>query len=67
MNQQYLTDALGNRVGVVLALDEYERLLEAAEDLADIQAYDDAIVSKDDVIPLTQAIAEIKQARSSSL
>jgi hypothetical protein len=51
MNQQYLTDALGNRVGVVLALDEYERLLEAAEDLADIQAYDDAI-------PLAQAIAE---------
>jgi ferric-dicitrate binding protein FerR (iron transport regulator) len=62
MNQHYLTDALGNRVGVILALDEYERLLEAAEDLASIQAYDEAKAVVDDV-PLEQAIAEIQQTK----
>jgi len=38
--EQFLTDAKGKRTGVVLNLDTYERLCEAAEELADIQTYD---------------------------
>jgi hypothetical protein len=38
--EQFLTDAKGKRTGVVLDLQTYERLLEAEEELADIQAYD---------------------------
>jgi hypothetical protein len=40
--EQFLTDAKGKRTGVVLALQTYERLLEAEEELADIRAYDSA-------------------------
>jgi len=35
-----VTDANGRRVGVLLDLAAYERLREAQEELADIQAYD---------------------------
>lgn len=38
--EQFLTDAKGKRTGVLLNLDTYERLREAEEELADIQAYD---------------------------
>jgi len=40
--EQFLTDAKGKRTGVLLNLDTYERLREAEEELADIQAYDAA-------------------------
>jgi hypothetical protein len=36
----FLTDAKGRRTGVVLDLATYENLREAAQELADIQAYD---------------------------
>ena len=38
--EQFLTDAKGKRTGVVLDLKTYEHLREAAEELADIHAYD---------------------------
>jgi hypothetical protein len=38
--KQFLTDAKGKRMGVVLDLQTYEHLREAEEELADIQAYD---------------------------
>ncbi len=34
MSPQYLTDASGNRTGVLLSVDEYEELLEDLQDLA---------------------------------
>jgi hypothetical protein len=40
VKEQFLTDAKGKRTGVVLDLATYERLREAEEELADIQAYD---------------------------
>ena len=36
----FITDAKGNRTGVVLDLQTYEHLRKAEEELADIQAYD---------------------------
>jgi len=38
--EQFLTDAKGKRTGVVLDLQTYERLREAEEELAEIEAYD---------------------------
>ena len=40
--EQFITDAEGKRVGVLLDLRAYEHLREAEEELADIQAYDKA-------------------------
>jgi transcriptional regulator with XRE-family HTH domain len=39
---RYLIDEAGERVGVVLSVDQYERLLGAAEELEDIALYDEA-------------------------
>ncbi len=38
--EQFLTDANGKRTGVVLDLETYAQLREAAEELADVHAYD---------------------------
>jgi hypothetical protein len=37
---QFLTDAKGKRTGIVIDLQTYDRLREAEEELAEIQAYD---------------------------
>ena len=40
--EQFVTDARGARIGVVLDLRTYQRLRDAEEELADIRAYDRA-------------------------
>ncbi len=42
LKEQFVTDAKGKRVGVLLDLKTYERMREAQEELADVQAYDAA-------------------------
>jgi len=37
--EQFIVDASGRRIGVVLDVSTYERLREAAEDNADLRAY----------------------------
>ncbi len=39
---EFVTDAKGRRVAVLLDVKSYERLRAAAEELADVQAYDKA-------------------------
>lgn len=70
MSVQYLTDESGKRVSVLLPVEEYERLLETEEELEDIlarQAYDRAVEElergEDEVIPLEQAIQEIREGK----
>jgi hypothetical protein len=41
--EQFVTDAEGRAVAVVLDIATYERLREAEEDLADLRAFDDAL------------------------
>jgi len=56
--EQFVTDAKGKRVGVLLDVKTYEHLREAEEELADIRAYDHA---------RPQAAADLKAGRVSSL
>lgn len=48
-------------------MQEYERLMEALEDLADLRAADEALreieSGEDEVIPLEQAVREIREGR----
>ena len=67
LNEQYLVDAEGNRIKVVLDLADYQRLLEALEELDDLRAYDEAKASGDEAIPLEQAIVEIERERQEQL
>lgn len=59
--KRFITDGAGNRVAVILDLQEYQQILEAMEELEDIRAYDKAKASKDETIPFEQIIREIEQ------
>ena len=61
---RYVTDDAGNRVAVILDLARYEQLLDAAEELEDIRAYDEAKAANDEAIPFEQAAREIEQGRT---
>jgi hypothetical protein len=60
---RFITDSAGNRIAVILDLEQYEALLEAMEELEDIRAFDEAKHSQEEAIPFEQAIQEIDQAR----
>jgi hypothetical protein len=61
--ESYIIDENGNRIGVILNIAEYEKLLEELEELECIRAYDAAKFSDDEVISFEQAVNEIEQAR----
>ena len=60
---QFVTDDAGHRVGVLLGLDRYRELVDAAEALDAIHAYDEAKEDADDVIPFEQAVHGIEVGR----
>jgi hypothetical protein len=57
----YVVDDEGNQVAVLVEVRRYRELLEAAEELDAIRAYDAAKASGDDAIPFEQAVEEIEQ------
>lgn len=58
METRYVTDETGKLRGVILDIEEYERLLEALEDLEDLRAADEALreieSGEDELIPWEQ-------------
>jgi len=64
---RYIVDENGKRVSVILPIEEYEGILEELEELADIRAYDEAKAAlergEDEVIPLDQAMREIREGK----
>lgn len=61
--RQFIVDANGRQVGVLLDIDEYHRLTELAEEVEDAKAYDAAKASGDQAVDFEQAIGEIEQER----
>jgi len=61
IKEQYLVDDDGKRIGVVLDIKKYKRLLQALEELESIRAYDAAKASGDEAIPFEEAVAEIER------
>ncbi len=49
--EKYVTDGQGNRIAVLLEVEEYRRLLDALEELESIRAYDTAVAVHEDAIP----------------
>ncbi|OFV97038.1 MAG: hypothetical protein A3H28_11075 [Acidobacteria bacterium RIFCSPLOWO2_02_FULL_61_28] len=62
-NKTYIVDDAGKRVGVLLDMDEYRRILGELEELESMRAFDAAKASKDEAVPFDQAIREIEQKR----
>jgi hypothetical protein len=63
LKERYITDEQGNRIGVLLDIEEYQKLLEESEELDAIRAYDLAVSGGDDDIPFEVAIAEIENSQ----
>ena len=63
LKERYVTDEKGNRTAVLLDIADFERVLNALEELESLRAYDAAKVSEDEVIPFEQAVAEIERNR----
>jgi PHD/YefM family antitoxin component YafN of YafNO toxin-antitoxin module len=67
MEARYIVDENGKRTGVILSVDEYERMIEALEDLEDVRLYDEAKAAlqrgESEVVPLEQAMREIREGR----
>ena len=62
--EKYLVDEKGARVGVLLDVKDYQKLLEDLEELESIRAFDAAKASGEVAVPLEEALAEIEQERA---
>jgi hypothetical protein len=63
LKERYVVDPDGNRVGVLLSMEDYRRVLDELEELESIRAYDAAKGSGDEPISFERAIAEIDRER----
>ena len=67
MDTRYLVDENGERVGVLLDIEEYERLMEELEELEDIRVAEEARreleSGEDEAIPFEQAVREIREGK----
>ncbi len=62
---QYITDENGKRVGVLLDLKTYEKLIDDLDDLSCIIAYEEAKREEPkDYLPLDEAFEEIEKMRA---
>ena len=68
METRYVTDEKGERVGVILDVREYERLMGTLEDLADLRAADETLEAiargEEELVPLDEAVHEMEEERS---
>ncbi len=60
---RFVTDEAGNRIAVIIDIDRYEELIEAAEEFEDIRAFDEAKAFRDGTISFEQAVEDVERAR----
>lgn len=63
LNEKFVVDGQGNRIGVFLDIQDYQTYLKAFEELQAIRAYDLAKSSNDEIVPFEQAVSEIERSR----
>jgi hypothetical protein len=61
--KKYVTNRRGQKIGVVLSIEAYKKILADIEELESIRAYDAAISSGEEVIPFSKATQEIERSR----
>ena len=61
VQERFLVDEAGNRVAVVVSLEDYRQLLADVEELDAIRAYDAAKDSEEKPIPFVQAVDELER------
>ncbi len=61
--KRYVTNRRGEKVGVVLGIEDYRKLMADLEELESIRAYDAAKASGNEAIPFDEATREIERSR----
>lgn len=64
LRQQFIEDKQGQRIAVLMPIDQYNKMMEQLEEIDDIKAYDAAKANDDEVIPFDQAVNEIEAKRN---
>lgn len=61
--ERFVVNREGQKVGVLLSIEEYSEILEELEELESIRAYDAAKASGEEPIPFETAVEEIENRR----
>jgi len=61
LKEKYVVDEKGKRIGIMLDIKEYRKILKALEELESIRVYDRAKASKSKPIPFVRAVAQIER------
>ena len=54
MKTQFLTDEKGNKISIVIPLEEYKRMLEDLQELEDIRLFDEVKAKNEDSVPFEE-------------
>jgi hypothetical protein len=60
LKQQYIEDSQGQKIAVILPIEEYNRIIEQVEELEDIQLFDQAKANKEESIPFDEYLRSRK-------
>lgn len=63
ITSQIVTNKKGKTIAVQVPLSQYKKLIELAEEMEEIKAYDKAMKRKHDFIPFNIAVKELKAKR----
>lgn len=63
MIHQYITNEKGKKVAVIIPIDEYDKIVEKLEMLADIKAYDKVMTANEPRVPYGKVINQIEAKR----
>jgi hypothetical protein len=63
ITEQIIKDKKGKAIAIQLPLNQYKKLLELAEEMEEIKAFDRAIKRKHKFIPFNQAVKELRDKR----
>lgn len=60
VHPEFVVDRRARKKAVLVSLSEWQRLMEAIEELEDIRAYDRAKARREPAIPFEEAVRQIK-------
>jgi len=60
---QFLTNEKGEKIAVVISIEEYEKLLDELEELQAIRDFEEAKASGETPVPFDEAVARIEHER----
>jgi len=64
LRQQFIEDNQGKRIAVLMPIDQYNKMMEQLEEIADVRAYDASKSKDDEISPFAQAINDIEKERN---